>query len=248
MAGQTVDITTPDGVADAYLTRPDDQPHPGVLLIMDAYGLRPTIYEMSDRIAADGYVVLAPNVFYRAGRAPVLAMPDESDPDARTKFFQQVRPLMEQLTPDRLAGDSTAYLDYLAEAAGPGPVAVTGYCMGARVGWRITAAHPGRVAALAGFHGGGLATDAPDSPHRSAADIGAELYFGFADQDRSMTAEQIAAFERALDDAGARNRSEVYEGAQHGYTMADTAAYDEAARERHFHELRALLDRALAKT
>jgi carboxymethylenebutenolidase len=247
MDGQSVDITTPDGVADAYLARPDDRPHPGVLFIMDAYGLRPTIYEMADRIAADGYVVLAPNVFYRAGRAPVLPMPDENDPDARTRFFQSLRPLIDQLTPDRLAVDATAYLDYLAEVAGPGPVAITGYCMGARVGWRIAATHPDRVAALAGFHGGGLATDAPDSPHRSAREVNAELYFGFADQDRSMTAEQIATFERALDEAGRRYRSEVYEGAQHGYTMADTAAYNEPARERHFRELRTLLDRVLSK-
>jgi carboxymethylenebutenolidase len=246
MQGQAVDIATPDGVADAYLARPDDSPHPGVLFIMDAYGLRPTIDEMVDRIAADGYVVLAPNVFYRAGRAPVLPMPDQTDSDARTRFFESVLPLIGQLTPDRLASDATAYLDYLAEAAGPDPVAITGYCMGARVGWRIAAARPDRVAALAGFHAGGLVTDAPDSPHRSVGEIDAELYFGFADQDRSMTAEQIATLERALDDAGARYRSEVYAGAQHGYTMADSAAYNEAARERHFRELGSLLDRALA--
>jgi carboxymethylenebutenolidase len=246
MAVQNVDITTPEGVADAYLARPDDQPRPGVLFIMDAFGLRPTIGEMIDRIAGDGYVVLAPNVFYRAGRAPVLPMPDLSDPDQRTGFFQSLRPLIEQLTPERLEADSRAYLDYLAEVASSGPVCVTGYCMGARVGWRITLAHPDRVAALAGFHAGGLVTDAPDSPHRSAADVKAELYFGFADQDQSMTAEQIATFERALDQAGARYRSEVYQGAQHGYTMADTAAYDEPSCERHFRELRALLERALS--
>jgi carboxymethylenebutenolidase len=248
MQGQAVDITTADGVADAYLARPDDSPHPGVLFIMDAYGLRPTIYEMVDRIAADGYVVLAPNVFYRAGRAPVLPMPDQTDPDARTRFFESVFPLIGQLTPDRLGNDATAYLDRLADAAGPEPVAITGYCMGARVGWRIAAARPDRVAALAGFHAGGLVTDAPDSPHRSVGEIDAELYFGFADQDRSMTAEQIATLERALDDAGARYRSEVYEGAQHGYTMADSAAYNEPARERHFRELGSLLDRALARS
>jgi carboxymethylenebutenolidase len=117
--------------------------------------------------------------------------------------------------------------------------------MGARVGWRIAAAMPDRVAALAGFHAGGLVTDDPDSPHNSASAISAELYFGFADQDPSMTAEQIATLERTLEEAGARYRSEIYEGAQHGYTMADTAAYDEPSRERHFRELRSLLDRAL---
>jgi carboxymethylenebutenolidase len=245
MLVESVDITTPDGVADAYLARPDDQPHPGVLFIMDAFGLRPTIGEMIERIAADGYVVLAPNVFYRAGRAPVLPMPDLSDPDQRTGFFAKVRPLIEQLTPERIRSDATAYLDSLAESAAPGRVALTGYCMGARVGWRIATAMPDRVAALAGFHAGGLVTDAPDSPHNSASDISAELYFGFADQDPSMTAEQIATFERALEEAGVAYRSEVYEGAQHGYTMADTAAHHEPSRERHFRELRSLLDRAL---
>jgi len=246
MAVQNVDITTADGVADAYLARPDDQSHPGVLFIMDAFGLRPTIGEMIERIAADGYVVLAPNVFYRAGRSPVVPMPDLSDPDQRAGFFGKLRPLIEQLTPERIEADATAYLDYLAEAAGPGPVALSGYCMGARVGWRIATAMPDRVAALAGFHAGGLVTDDPDSPHNSAGEIDAELYFGFADQDPSMSAEQIATLERTLEEAGARYRSEVYKGAQHGYTMADTAAYDEPSRERHFRELRSLLDRAFA--
>lgn len=247
MPVENVDITTPDGVADAYLARPDDQPHPGVLFIMDAFGLRPTIGEMIERIAADGYVVLAPNFFYRSGRAPVTPMPDLSEPDKRASFFATLRPMLDQLTPERIESDGAAYLDYLAEAAGAGggPVAITGYCMGARVGWRIATAMPDRVAALAGFHGGGLATEEPDSPHQTAGQISAELYFAFADNDPSMTAEQIATFERTLKEAGARYRSEVYPGAQHGYTMADTAAYDEPSAERHFRELGALLERAL---
>src|SRR5256885_9025429 len=101
MQSSSVDIKMPDGVADGYLARPDDRPHRAVLFIMDAYGLRPTIEEMVDRIAADGYVVLAPNVFYRAGRSPVLPMPDLTDPEQRTGFFQSVRPLIDQLTPER---------------------------------------------------------------------------------------------------------------------------------------------------
>jgi carboxymethylenebutenolidase len=247
MKSSSVDITCPDGVADAYLTRPDDdEPHPGVLFLMDAFGLRPTIDVMADRIATDGYVVLAPNLFYRAGRTPLFDMPDLTDEEQRTSFFQSIMPLMGELTPERLAGDGAAYLDYLDEVSSPGPDAITGYCMGGRVGWRIAAAHPDRVAALGGFHVGGLVTDAPDSPHLSAGEIDAEIYLGFADQDRSMSAEQIATLARALDAAGARYRSEIYEGAQHGYTMADTAAYDEAARERHFRELGGLLERNLA--
>jgi carboxymethylenebutenolidase len=241
----TVDIETPDGVADAYLTRPDgDGRHPGVLLIMDAYGLRPRIEEMADRIAERGYAVLAPNVFYRAGRAPVLPFPDMSEERARADFFQSVRPLMGALTPERLAADGAAYLDELGKAA-IGPVAIAGYCMGARLGLRIAAAHPDRVAALAGFHGGGLATDDPDSPHRSAGALRAEVYFGHADQDPSNSAEQIATLEAALEDAGVVHRTEVYPGAAHGYTMSDTPAYDEQAAERHFAALFDLLQRTV---
>src|SRR5919201_2542645 len=171
MESSTVEIAMPDGVAGAYLSRPDDGSHPGVLFIMDAFGLRPTIEEMVDRIAADGYTVLAPNAFYRAGRSPVLPVPDLSDAEQRASFFQSLRPLIEQLTPERIARDGATYLDYLAGAAAPGPVGITGYCMGARVGWRIAVAHPDRVAALGGFHAGGMVTDAPDSPHRSAGQV-----------------------------------------------------------------------------
>ena len=245
MPVSTIDVPTPDGAADAYLARPEgDQRLPGVLLIMDAYGLRPQIAEMAERIASHGYVVLAPNVFYRAGRAPVVPLPDFSDPDARAVFFPKLRPLIGQLTPEALERDGGAYLDYLASVA-EGPFGITGYCMGARVAVRIAAAYPDRVAAVAGFHGGGLVTDDPDSPHLSAGRLQAEVYFGHADNDQSNTPEQIAALDQALSDAGVRHRSEVYEGAMHGYTMADTPAYSEEAAERHFRELDALLERTL---
>jgi carboxymethylenebutenolidase len=241
----TIDIQTPDGAADAYLTRPQgDQRLPGVLLIMDAYGLRPQIAEMSERIAAEGYVVLAPNVFYRAGRAPVVPLPDFSDPDSRGAFFPKIMPLIGQLTPDALERDGGAYLDYL-DGVASAPYGITGYCMGARVALRIAAAYPDRVAAVAGFHGGGLVTDDPDSPHLSAGKLRAEVYFGHADNDRSNGPEQIAALDQALTDAGVPHRSEVYEDAVHGYTMADTPAYSEEAAERHFRELDALLERTL---
>jgi carboxymethylenebutenolidase len=245
MQSSTVDIPTPDGVANAYLARPDDDAHPGVLFIMDAFGLRPTVEEMVRRIAADGYIVLAPNVFYRAGRDPIGPMPDLTDPEQRTSFFQALRPLFEALTPDGVIADGGAYLDYLSQVAAPGPVAITGYCLGGRLGWQIAAAYPNRVAALAAFHTAGLISDGPDSLHRLAERVEAELYFGFAHQDQNMTAEQIAMFEKALEEAGASYRAEVYEGAAHGYTMADTAAFDEEASERHFRELRELLGRTL---
>ena len=240
-----VDVKTADGVADAYLTRPDgDGEYPGVLFVIDAFGLRPRIQEMADRIAGQGYVVLAPNALYRAGRAPVLPMPDFTDPDNRAGFMQSVRPIIEQLTPDAISRDGEAYLDFLSTKT-TGPVGITGYCMGARVGWRIAAAYPDRVSALGGFHGGGLVTDAANSPHRSAGQLEAEVYFGHADQDANMNPEQIGTLNDALDKAGVRHRAEVYEGALHGYTMSDTAVYNEAACERHFTELLALLDRTL---
>src|SRR3954451_24245971 len=116
--------------------------------------------------------------------------------------------------------------------------------MGGRIGWRIAAAHPERIAALAGFHTRGLVSDAPGRPHLSAAQLRAEVFLGHADNDRSMTPEQIATIESVLADAGIRYRSELFAGAAHGYTMADTPAYDQAAAERHFTELFALLDRA----
>jgi carboxymethylenebutenolidase len=247
MGRSTVDIEMPDGTADAYLTRSDDgERHPGVLFVMDAYGLRPRIEEMANRIAERGYAVLAPNVFYRAGRAPVLPFPDMTSEEARGEFFKDVRPLMEQLTPERLAADGAAYLDELAKVADE-PVAITGYCMGVRLGIRIAAAHPERVAALAGFHGGGLVTDDPQSPHRSAGALRAEVYLGHADQDPSNSEEQIAELDAALDAAGLTHRTEVYPGARHGYTMSDTPVYDEHAAERHFAALFELLDSTVGK-
>ena len=243
MPSEMIDVQTQDGLADAYLTRADDEPHPGVLFIMDAYGLRDQIEQMADRIAEQGYVVLAPNVFYRVGRAPVVPLDGIGDPERRDEVFGRVMPLVRGLTTEQIVSDGAAYLDALEQVA-PGPVAITGYCMGGRVGWRIAAAYPERVAALGGFHVGGLVTDGEDSPHRDADRlVGSEVYLAFADHDRSATPEQIAAVERALADAGVPHRCEVYEGAAHGYTMADTPAYDEAAAERHYTELLALLAR-----
>lgn len=235
---------TADGVADSFLALPEGEPRAAVLFLIDAYGLRARTEEMARRIAGRGYAVLVPNVFYRTGRAPVLEMPDFEEAASREAFMARVKPLMAELTPAAIATDGAAYLDALAEHA-PGPAGLTGYCMGGRLGWRIAAAHPDRVASLGCFHTGGLVSDAPDSPHRSAAELRCELYFGFADNDRSMGAEQIAALEAALAAAGASYRAEVYPGAQHGYTMADTAAFDEAACERHYRELFSLLDRTL---
>ncbi|MFF2205690.1 dienelactone hydrolase family protein [Streptomyces sp. NPDC058145] len=245
--GTDVDIPTADGVADAYLAHPaDGRPRPGVLLYQDAYGLRPRLRSMADRLAAAGYTVLVPNVFYRHGRTPIGEVPEFIDTSADPTIWERIGPVMASLTPDQTRRDADAYLDWLAGSplVTDGPVALTGYCMGARLALRTAATHPDRVAAAAGFHGGRLATDAPDSPHLGAGQITAELYFGHADQDRSMPEEQIRRLADALTAAGVRHTSEVYPGAGHGYTQTDTTAYDREADERHWAALLALLERA----
>lgn len=244
----TVEIPTPDGVADAYFTHPSDgREYPAVLLYMDAFGLRPHLTAMADRLASHGYTVLAPNVFYRHGTAPVVDLPEFIDPQARPELFEKIGPMMQALTPDLVVRDAGAYLDWLQtrpEAAN-GPVGATGYCLGAGLSLATAGNYPQHVAAAAGFHGAQLATESPDSVHRLAPQVSAELYFGHADQDPALPEEQIERLDRALSDAGVTFRSEVYRGAAHGYTQADTASYDEQATERHWSALLDLFERAL---
>jgi carboxymethylenebutenolidase len=244
--GTAVDIPTEDGTADAYLAHPgDERPRPAVLFYQDAYGLRPCLRSMADRLAAAGYTVLVPNVFYRQGRTPVVELPEFIDTGADPTIWRRIGPLVQSLTPDLVARDAGAYLRWLADSplVADGPVAVTGYCMGARLALLTAGTHPDRVAAAAGFHGGRLATDTPDSPHLVAEHITAELYFGHADHDPSLPEEQIERLENALTAAGVRHRCEVYPGARHGYTQSDTPAYDREADERHWAALLDLLDR-----
>jgi carboxymethylenebutenolidase len=245
----TVDVPTPDGTADAYLvTPPDGGPHPGVLFFMDAFGPRPRLVEMAGRIAEAGYVVLVPNLFYRRGRAPLLDLSDLQDPAARGRIFGVLRPWMQELTPARAMRDADAYLDFLtardAEVA-DGPAGVTGYCMGGALALRTAAHRPHQVAAAAAFHPARLATDAADSPHLLADRLQAEVYVAAADQDPGLPPEQLQLLDQALTEAGVRHVCEQYDGAQHGFTMSDTVAYDEAATERHWHALLPLLDRTL---
>ncbi len=246
--GQTVAITTPDGVADAYLTHPaDGGKYPGVLLYMDAFGVRPALCALADDIAAAGYTVLVPNVFYRHGRAPVVELPEFIDPGERPDVLATIMPMLHELTREVAQRDAGAYLDWLQafEHTAAGPIGTAGYCMGGRLAVYTAGAFGDRVAAAAGFHTGGLMIEGPDSPHLAIETASAEMYFGHADQDRSLPPEQIENFDKALSAAGLRYRTEVYAGAQHGYTQSDTAAYDRAADERHRRELLALLDRTL---
>ncbi|MEU6352406.1 dienelactone hydrolase family protein [Streptomyces sp. NPDC047072] len=245
-----IDITTPDGTVDAYLAHPDDgAPHPAVLLYMDAFGLRPHLKSMADRLAAEGYTVLVPNVFYRFGPAPVVELPDFINPAERPEIIQSIGPAARTLTPEGAMRDAAVYLEWLEDSAltTDGPVGVTGYCMGAGLALRTAGTHPGRVAAAAGFHGAHLATDAPDSPHLLAGHITAELYFGHADNDSTNPAEQIDRLEKSLTEAGVAHRSEVYEGAHHGFTQADTAMYGAEATDRHWAALLELFARRLSR-
>jgi carboxymethylenebutenolidase len=248
MDKQTVDITTQDGVADAYLVRPDGAgPRPAVLLFQDAFGLRPRLHEMADRIAEQGYVVLVPNLFYRAGRAPLFDLSGLGDAEKRGQMFEAIGPLMKELTAEVITRDTGAYLDFLdglPEVAAGGE-AIVGYCMGGRSALTVMAAYPERIKVLGSFHAGHVVTDAPDSPHRGIVNITGEVYFGHADNDGSMTAENIAVLEKTLDDAGVAYTSELYEGSPHGWTMADTAMYHEPGEKRHWEALFALLERTL---
>jgi carboxymethylenebutenolidase len=248
MRKSTVDVPTEDGAADAYLAVPEgDGPFPGVLFYMDAFGLRPRLFEMVDRIAERGYAVLAPNLFYRSARSPLVDTAGLADPERRAAVFGQLMPMMQVLDTAAITRDTRAYLDFLAAQDGvsSGPDAVVGYCMGANNALKAITAYPERIVALAGFHGARLATEEPDSPHLQVGRITGEVYFAHADQDHSMPQEQIDRLEAALDAADVRFRSEIYAGAQHGFTMSDTAAYSAEAEQRHWEKLFELLDNTL---
>ena len=248
METTTVQVPTADGVADAYFVKPDgDGPFPAVLMFMDAFGLRPRLAEMAERIAQRGYAVLVPNLFYRSAQGQLVTPEELTDPEKRGAAFGRLGPMMQELTPARIAADSGSYLDFLAAqpSVAPGPVVATGYCMGGRQALRAIEAHPDRIKALASFHAGGIVSDDPDSAHLAVGAVTGELYFAHADHDRSMTPEQIKALEAALDEAGVDYTSEVYEGAPHGFTMSDTSMYNAGAEARHWTNLFALLHRAL---
>ena len=182
---RTVQLLVPDGTAEAYVAGPDDRSAPGVLLFMDALGLRPQIGNMLERIAGWGYTVLAPNVFYRNGSVADLV-------DDRDHTIDRVR----GLTPEHIAADAPSYLSALRDRCADGPLATTGYCMGARLAVRTATAHPDDVAAVGGLPGGGLATEDPDSPHLGLPQARAEFVFGHADHDRSMPPEAVGQLRR----------------------------------------------------
>ena len=238
-----IDIPVPDGTAEAYVAGPDDRSAPGVLFFMDAIGLRPQIQQMVERIAGWGYTVVAPNVFYRDGRAADLAPAGALDTDEkRAEYFKGAGRRVRGLTSDKAAADIPAYVEALRGRCAPGGIGTTGYCMGARLAVRTATGLPDDVVAVGGFHGGGLASEEPDSPHLGIAQAKAEFVFGHADHDRSMPPEAVAVLGETLAKAGLLYINDVYAGAPHGYTMADTSSYHADAAERHYRALRTLLD------
>jgi carboxymethylenebutenolidase len=241
-----VKIDTQDGSCEASLFEPDRAggPWPAVLLFMDGVGIRPALFAIAERIASRGYVVLLPDLFYRGG--PYTA-PDAgklfSDPkilaDWRARF-------MSTATPENAKRDTRAFLDFLAartEVKQP-KVATTGYCMGGAISLAAAGNFPDRVAAAASYHGGRLATDAPDSPHLLAPKMKARVYVAGATEDASFPDEMKAKLERAFADAGVEHVVETYP-ARHGWVPNDTPVHDPAQAERHFQTLFDLLQRAL---
>ncbi|MEU8703255.1 dienelactone hydrolase family protein [Streptomyces sp. NPDC048680] len=243
---KTLLIPTADGQADAFVAFPDrDGRHPGVLLYPDAFGVRPVVEEMARELAGHGYYVLVPNVFYRHGPAPVIELPEHIGAETRPAVFAQVMPLIKAHTSERALLDADAYLRFLTAQpeVGAGPVAAVGYCMGGALAMRTAAAHPGQVAAVAGFHPSPLVTDAPDSPHRDFPEVTAQVHLGLAEGD--MSPETLNELNQALDAAGVSHTCEIYPDTVHGFTMSDTSAFSPSALQHHWERLLPLLDRTL---
>jgi carboxymethylenebutenolidase len=248
MASKTIDIQASGGVCDAYVTHPDEGgPFPAVIFFMDGIGIRPVLKQMADRIAAEGYYVLLPNMFYRRGRAPIFDVATILNPENRPALMQ----LVSSLTPDRVIRDAGVFLDVLAAQKGVrsgSKVGLTGYCMGGGMVVRTAAQYPNRIAAGASFHGGRLATEDADSPHRLVGKIRCRLYFGHADQDQSMTPEQIERLDQALKAAGTVYEAELYAGALHGFTMTDLPVYNREACDKHWQRLLGMFKETLRGT
>ncbi|MEW1750029.1 dienelactone hydrolase family protein [Streptomyces angustmyceticus] len=241
----TLQIPTTDGRADAFAAYPDHgERHPGVLMYADAFGIRPVVQEMARELAGHGYYVLVPHFFYRHGPAPLVELPEHIGEEARSALVAQLMPLIEAHTTERVLGDADAYLRFLTTRpeVADGPVAVTGYCIGGLLAMRTAAAHPGQVAAVAGFHGPVVA-GGPDSLHRLLSTLTAQVHLGHAETD--MTPEALGELNRALDAAGVAHTSEIYPGTLHGFTMADTDAFNPSALRRHWDRLLPLLARTL---
>jgi carboxymethylenebutenolidase len=248
-----VEIKTSSGVCDASLVRPSGEGQwPGVVLFVDAFGLRPTMRDMAKRLVRDGYTVLVPNPYYRSSKAPGLPPGfNFSKPEDREKF----NALRAPLTADAVGADASAYLSFLEAQRSvkkSAKMGAFGYCMGGPMSMRAAAAMPNRVGAGASFHGGGLVTDSPDSPHLLVSRIKARYYFGVAANDDASDPEAKTKLRGAFDSAGLSAKIEVYSGCLHGWCVKDMPPspdgkpiYNEAQAERAWNELVALFKQSL---
>jgi len=249
-----VSITTPDGTCDAVLLHPASGTFPGVIVWPDAFGLRPAMREMGRRLAADGYTVLVPNPFYRVAKAPVYedaSNVDFADPATMTKL----RPLMGSIgAPGAAEKDATAFVAFLDKQpsiARTRRIGTQGYCMGGALVVRTAAALPDRIGAGASFHGGGLVTDKPDSPHLLAPKIKARMYFGVAANDDERQPDAKTKLRESFAAANVPAEVEVYP-ARHGWCVPDmpkekgAPIYDREQAERAWSKLLALYRAGLA--
>ena len=243
---QDVEVTTPDGLADCYLVHPASGRHPGVLVWPDILGLRPSYRQIGRRLAESGYSVLVVNPFYRSARSPVVpegaTFQDES---VRNKVF----PLARQLNAETHVTDARAFVDFLDSQAAVDParkMGTTGYCMGGPITMRTAWARADRIGAGASFHGGGLVTDRPDSPHLLVEEMDAHYLFAIAENDDDNEPEVKNVLRETFAAAELPAEIEVYEGALHGWCSLDSSVYNEAQAERAWSRLLVLFETALA--
>lgn len=241
---ETLRFSTPDGEGDALVFFPTNRPARVIIFAMDAFGLRPALSDMAERLASGGWIVVQPNLYWRSGPfAPFDARTTFDDRSERARIFS----LMNALQPANVATDVDALLASLADdpRVAPGPIGVVGYCMGGRQALYL-AAHLGeRAAAVASIHGGGLVRPDPTSPHLGAPRIRARCYFAVADKDSNFTSTDFAVLDETLTAAGVDYRMEFYPDALHGFAAPDMTVFDEEASERHWERLFTLFGETL---
>ena len=240
-----VEIKTKDGTCPSYVYRPaGSSPWPAVLVFMDGLGIRPAMLEVGERLATSGYFVLLPDLYYRSGPyEPMDPHAVFTDPEKRKVLMEKFFALA---TPASIMSDTGAWLDYLAAQhdVKPDGIGTTGYCMGGLMSLTAAGTYPDRIVAAASYHGGRLATDAPDSPHLLAPRIKARVYIAGAIEDQSFPDDMKARLEAALTDAGIDHKIETYQ-AKHGWVFRDTPVYDATAAERHWQTMLALFQAKL---
>ncbi len=240
-----VDVETPDGIADCYFVHPAAGQHAAVIIWPDILGLRPAFRAMGKRLAQSGYSVLVVNPFYRSARSPVVGEGASfGDPAIRSI----VLPLAGQLNAQTHMTDAKAFVAFVDAQPSVDTnrkIGTTGYCMGGPIVMRTAAAEPDRIGAAASFHGGGLNTANPDSPHLLIPTMKAHFLIAIADNDDERDPESKNILRAAFDSAGLPAEIEVYEGAQHGWCPPDSAVYDEAQAERAWSRMLAMFEVAL---